>query len=686
MIQLKTIDIFAKLFFFGLELVEISGYRGILQPLQPNKASLFYFYAEMPLIILLLLYIGFVPAIGGKSNSTDVLVSHVEPSKYAPPADKTSTHTDYAKDQSISGHVDGLTWIYTSPEQWYSQHDLCIIKNWHVESNMTLAQVAKLKCHQDVLKDEWAGRLFVGYGSSYKATCSPPLTNRPQYMQALVGFNDPTSTHLLEAMRSINLLNRTLVFFGDTVMRQNYIALLAELRRLDKHIEIDRWASVKKMANKTTLPRAVNVFQRPNDDLEGGGATVWISQHHASKTRAKASAVYYISCHRLEQFDKAMALVNTVTSKAKGVVLIANMGLHYNDRSMAFKAMNVVLPALSRFATRADKKNTVLWRETTAQHYEFRSQGYFDHASANGRKEKHCVPHGIIKAVDRNDAIDWRNEDVKTILGINQITMLHYIPFYAATTSLFAMHPDKEKALPDKYQPGYSSSNGSINAQDKPEQSAFSPLVSVDCTQFCQTPTLWQPIWTALADIVRAELNHALGNLGAKEVDSPKGDLKSKAPSPSSLPHTKKPSHGEKHSNGTVVSGATKSPSKQEKAKSHAREHVAQFVKLNDSNRLIPIGPNFVLKVVNSAGAVVRNGIDIDKSAIVMKLPFNASVASIRSVATDDEGFQITRYEVRNRAGQVEGWISSHMRDKTHAKVVEILQFCLECVDKMDGL
>jgi len=91
------------------------------------------------------------------------------------------------------------------------------------------------------------------------------------------------------------------------------------------------------------------------------------------------------------------------------------------------------------------------------------------------------------------------------------------------------------------------------------------------------------------------------------------------------------------------------------------------------------------LHVVHPAGAVVRNGIDIDKAAIIMKLPTNSNISSIRSVAIDDDGFQIIRYEVRNKQGQVEGWISSNVRDKDHNLIVEILQFCIQCIDRGDG-
>lgn len=141
----------------------------------------------------------------GRTSSNNSTKSTSSKQTYVPPP---PLPTQESGSSGTTSKIDSLTWIYTSPEQWYSQHDLCIIKNWHKTSNMTLVQVAKAKCHQDVLADEWAGKLSIGYGHSYAATCSPPLTDRPQYMQALVGFNDPSSMHLVEALRNMRLLVR----------------------------------------------------------------------------------------------------------------------------------------------------------------------------------------------------------------------------------------------------------------------------------------------------------------------------------------------------------------------------------------------------------------------------------------------------------------------------------------------
>jgi hypothetical protein len=182
-------------------------------------------------------------------------------------------------------------------------------------------------------------------------------------------------------------------------------------------------------------------------------------------------------------------------------------------------------------------------------------------------------------------------------------------------------------------------------------------------------------VWRALADVVKSELNAVLGGLGAKEVDgppAPPGRTQGDLPRSPSLQHTKNPAHA---------------LHKQEREKDKEKDKPMQYVRLAGTNTTVPVGPNFVLSIVSPSGAVVRNGIDIDKSAIVMNLPVRSNISSIRSVPiVDDDGFQIFRYEVRNRQGGVEGWISSHMRDTSHAPVVKILQYCIQCVERLgDG-
>lgn len=111
-----------------------------------------------------------------------------------------------------------LEWAYTNPNSWYGTSDLCVINDW--EGNLGLSDFSSKNCHGPSKWNEEEGIISVGYGSSYNASCKPPLSDRPQFSQALKGFDDPKSFKLLDAMQDIHDTERTLVFFGDSMSRQ----------------------------------------------------------------------------------------------------------------------------------------------------------------------------------------------------------------------------------------------------------------------------------------------------------------------------------------------------------------------------------------------------------------------------------------------------------------------------------
>ena len=129
-----------------------------------------------------------------------------------------------------------LTWVPTNPSHWYSTAELCVIKNWSTEDIGHLADFSSKKCHGNKEADEWKGLISVGYGSRYETACTPPLARKHKLFQALRGFNESRSPYLLKALREMRDSNRPLVFLGDSVTRQTYIAFLAEVKRLDPRV------------------------------------------------------------------------------------------------------------------------------------------------------------------------------------------------------------------------------------------------------------------------------------------------------------------------------------------------------------------------------------------------------------------------------------------------------------------
>ena len=133
-----------------------------------------------------------------------------------------------------------LTWVSTNPSHWYSSAELCVIKNWGVDKIddkfYELADFYFDECHGSKEADERKGLICVGFGTHYPISCTPPLVQKHKLYQALQGFNESRSPYFLKAVREMRDSNRPLVFLGDSVTRQTYIACLAEIKRLDPRI------------------------------------------------------------------------------------------------------------------------------------------------------------------------------------------------------------------------------------------------------------------------------------------------------------------------------------------------------------------------------------------------------------------------------------------------------------------
>ena len=125
----------------------------------------------------------------------------------------------------------------------------------------------------------------------------------------------------------------------------------------------------------------------------------------------------------------------------------------------------------------------VAWRETTASHWSYSANGYYDgNKRANATpNELYCAPHHSTSAGNK----DPRNEIVLNALQNSykaQFTRVHYFPFYFATKDLWNMHTDF---------PPY-------------------PGGHADCVHYCYHPQLWQPIWKYIHDVTVAGLSFVI--------------------------------------------------------------------------------------------------------------------------------------------------------------------------------
>ncbi len=371
------------------------------------------------------------------------------------------------------GRKQSRGWVNIDPKQWYDEANLCVLNNWNPMSPMGLSEFSRRLCDGLSEEDSQFGYFIVGVASTYTAVCPPPLRDHPQFFQAIDGFADPTSKHLFETLKEIQISGRVLVLVGDSLTRQVYYSLLQELHRLDSRILVNRWTNITDIPDRVQYVNTFSKNEASNLDYDGGGSLIALNFVANTDENTKPIVIYYVCVHKIVEYGrnwaKAKLVLDQISAKNKGMVIMANVGLHYNER----KDFQADLPILLHWLNTRPKTDIVLWRETTAQHFEHSANGYFNKELAPFQKV--CVPHNTATVGNADSAVDWRNEDAKTIIQREDYHRLIYVPFHDFTVDLYRFHASK--------------------AFDEVE----------DCTHYCMSPTLFQPLWYAISN---ATLSH----------------------------------------------------------------------------------------------------------------------------------------------------------------------------------
>jgi hypothetical protein len=228
----------------------------------------------------------------------------------------------------------------------------------------------------------------------------------------------------------------------------------------------------------------------------------------------------------------------TIMKICKGSdIMVANWGLHFNDMAYFDERFPNVSEALAKCVH--ETNTIVIWRESSAQHFpmpggnyqgspwervpqEFVTKNFpwlnretFDYAcdTDDGRiREGYYQPHMPqtcfntqdesrnvtfcmpIASHDISTELAWRDRNIARMLQQQDVCIspthpslmafkvrrthnspgkrcLHWIPYFVITAPLFFLHPGGTKALGE-------------------------------CTHFCSTPLVWQPVWEGMAEAI----------------------------------------------------------------------------------------------------------------------------------------------------------------------------------------
>lgn len=288
------------------------------------------------------------------------------------------------------------------------------------------------------------------------------------FTKAVKGFDDPNQKHLRKLFSLLGHKNGSFLMFGDSVTVQFTQAFTCEMERT-KLVPMlyDMWTPnvypfgrSKKVTSKVGARRNVVPFNHITLN-RGGRATV----------------------NRIKNYVTNMFLTTDV------IAVAFNHGVWYNDgawdsdsRRFYVSDMKEVFGAFHSLAVNYPDKNiSVSWMETQAQHFNsslHNPSGYFSgYIEPNPRKQKKKGPPVKNYFCDRiqntSDAADWRNDYMwKQVLPwaerrYKNVHNLHLsvVHMRDLTVPLHNMHMHTD---------------------------------NVDCTHFCFTPMMYQPVFYEL--------------------------------------------------------------------------------------------------------------------------------------------------------------------------------------------
>ena len=345
---------------------------------------------------------------------------------------------------------------HTEMTEWYSDADLCALKNKLKLKGLQSYQNKYCKVHSKPSSAKLHHKQMCAVGSSSGRSCAGEgLGGKDFYLQRLVTMEDAGGRSVLGSLerttRRLLQHHLPLVFIGDQISKQNEESFICETMRTSRR----------------------EVSFSGNMDL-GMKENISNLTLHWRKSDQRLN-LYFIRLntirpHRLRELTKSL---DSLQLRHKHMVIIANVGTWYYSRERFRNEMEAFL----RYLDLLGHQNLVLFRETSAQHWNVSSHGYL---TPNSDRDK----AGCVALEDASADSDWKNKDVASSISNDRLRHIHVIPFRDITAPLFSMH------------------------------------AAGDCSQFCYFPQLWQTVFYYM-DIYTERLHNGTLHLRIRNSTSP---------------------------------------------------------------------------------------------------------------------------------------------------------------------
>lgn len=370
-------------------------------------------------------------------------------------------------------HIENLMSIaHNSPNTYI---DLCLLKS---EDKMKFPMDQRAGNCSNLKGGKGCG---VGLGH-VGHVCYPPYSSRLHFKRGLVGYSDGSKQTLTDTFTRLAQLNVSVVFIGDSTTRQKVVAMDCQLKR-------ESWKNyISGLTYRSILP----CHSKMTIGLNKGVTTLDLHQiSMGPNSKQCLEGGVGNTNHIVGVYENARHIVNYINKvENRSVLLLANLGLWYNDVDSFDVAVPHVLNWLKDVSMTGGEgtgaKNIVAWHETMRQHYDSDiGNGYFikevvDAKEASWNTETFNYFYNVtVKDWHvpnccqdiRLPGNDWRNEIVTKHVKEKKLEKnIMMLDFADATTALSDMH-------------------------------ICHPYFKDDCTHYCFSPLLFQPLWYQLQNI-----------------------------------------------------------------------------------------------------------------------------------------------------------------------------------------
>lgn len=361
-----------------------------------------------------------------------------------------------------------FSWVDLTEEElssWYTPADLCVLQS---ENRKTFPQ--DIRAGNCSRYTRGSRRMFcgVGMGNNNYPCYGPYGSARKSFKRGVKGYTDASQKPILNAIKNFAKSKTTLILLGDSTMRQKLQSLECELRREEPRAKFQGNLYGILPCNTTLtvyfpdmapyIIHAISLGPRSVDCLPAELKSPDIAEH---------------------TFENARYIVNYLNDVLQqNVVLVANMGIWYNDEGIFQEAITPVLNWLNSVVEKPNFKNSVVWHESTSQHWISASgSGYFEKQIVD--KQENEWPDYSTMEIEKFEnhyccrpitntsfMADWRNDIVKDSIGKNPnyLQNIPILPLAAITRPISDLH-------------------------------TCNPSYKHDCTHYCFTPLMWQPFW-----------------------------------------------------------------------------------------------------------------------------------------------------------------------------------------------